>query len=187
MAFIPVKSDVMPALQRPALRGTVIAATLLALASCGSSSSDDTPGASAPPSSPTDPAPTTATSDNESEQIGGRGTIHYSGGATGTVDFTSVGCAVLDGEFKTVTAPDVNDQSATIPPSFTSNLAGADTTATLQTTDDAYVKNGASGISASKSAGTWIVTISGTELGSANLNDPITINGTLTCGSVTGS
>ncbi|MFG2570254.1 hypothetical protein ACGFR6_33100 [Streptomyces sp. NPDC048567] len=122
---------------------------------------------------------------------GGKGSakLAYSGGASGEVVIESVGCAVMGGKLTAVTAPDSADSGAPAKPSFTAVLSGDKTMSTLTTKDGTgYVQSAGSGVSGFKSGDTWVVNVDGLTLGPTDLSgEPITVDGTITCGSVAGA
>ncbi|WP_207129326.1 hypothetical protein [Actinocatenispora comari] len=89
-----------------------------------------------------------------------------------------------EGKIVGLNAPDTEDETAPGTPSFTAADLGENSSATLSVSTGSYVKAGAAGITSSKHDGVWIMTLSGTELGSTSVEhpDPITVDGTITCG-----
>ncbi|MFF9511674.1 hypothetical protein ACF1BU_16445 [Streptomyces sp. NPDC014724] len=121
----------------------------------------------------------------------GKGAAHltYSGGESGEFTIKSVGCAVMNGKITAITAPDVNDTKSSTPPAFTAAITSEDAMATLVTPGKkTYVHTAASGITGRKADGTWVATVTGMKLGPTDVEgDLITVDGTITCGSVAGS
>lgn len=159
-----------------------LTASALALTGCSSDSKDsgkDKDGSSA------------SVSDGDDQASGGgKGSAHltYSGGDSGEFTIKSVGCAVMDGKLTAITAPDSADSSAPAKPSFTAVISDDKAMTTLTTEGgDSYLHTAAPGITGSKSGGTWVVTVAGLELGPTDpTGDSITVEGSITCGSVAG-
>ncbi|BCJ38494.1 hypothetical protein Athai_59970 [Actinocatenispora thailandica] len=143
---------------------------LSSLAACGSNPNSGRPKQSA--------AATPET--GRSGAFRGKTEIRYPGGV---VRIRSVSCAVEKGKIVGLNAPDTDDETTPTPPSFTAADLGENSTATLHVAAGSYVKAGAAGITSARRNGVWTMTLSGTELGSVSTqSDPITVNGTITCG-----
>lgn len=125
-------------------------------------------------------------------QASGDGTgsakLRYSGGKSGEFTVRSVRCAVMNGKLAAVTAPYSADSSTPAKPSFTAVVSGDQTMSTLTTPDGtSYLQAAAPGVTGSRSGDTWTVTVAGLKLGPTDPSgEPITVEGTLTCGSVSG-
>lgn len=121
----------------------------------------------------------------------GKGTAHltYSGGDTGEFTIKSVACAVVKGKITAITAPDVSDTKASTTPAFTAVVTDGEALATLVTPGKkTYVHTATSGITSQKTNGAWVATLAGVKLGPTDVEgDSITVDGTITCGSVAGS
>ncbi|CAG7599086.1 hypothetical protein [Actinacidiphila bryophytorum] len=155
-----------------------VVAVVAALSGCSSSSGGD--GAR-----PKDEASSPAASANATPDTGGaRGRIDYTGSVTGGFDVTSsVGCRILAGDLKAVTAPDADgDSSGFEVPSFVTTTGNV-SIATLITPDDhTFEKVGAKGVSAVKQGDTWTVTVSGMKLRADDgSGGTVTVDGHLTC------
>lgn len=146
---------------------------LSSLTACGSS-----PGAG---HSSTGKAAATTPGTSRSGKFSGKTEIHYPGGVA---RIRSVSCAVEKGKIVGLNAPDTDDTTGPTMPNFTAGDLGENSMATLTVRSGSYVKSGAAGITSTKRNGVWIMTLSGTELGSIDPNKPapITVNGTITCG-----
>lgn len=178
-----------------------LAAAALALTGCSSDSDDskkDSSDSSA--SAPADKATDDKAKDDEAKDdegsepaADGKGSaqLSYKGGASGEVSIKSVGCAVMNGKLAAISAPDsadTADSSTPAKPSFTAVVTD-DKAMTTLTTDDgkSYLHTSAPGITGSKSGSTWVITVAGLELGPTDpTGDSITVDGTITCGSVAG-
>ncbi|MEU3226039.1 hypothetical protein ABZ695_23125 [Streptomyces sp. NPDC006976] len=170
-----------------------LAAAALALTGCSSDSDDskkDASGSSA--SAPADAGKDDKAKDDEGSEPAGDGKgsaqLSYKGGASGEVSIKSVGCAVMNGKLAAITAPDSADSSTPAKPSFTAVVTDDKAMTTLTTNDGtSYLHTSAPGITGSKSGGTWVITVAGLELGPTDpTGDSITVDGTITCGSVAG-
>ncbi|MET7341942.1 hypothetical protein ACIOEZ_12185 [Streptomyces sp. NPDC087866] len=169
-----------------------LTAAALALTGCSSDSKDsgkDTGGSSA--STPAEAGKDTGKDEGNAEPAGdGKGSakLTYSGGDSGEVSISSVSCAVMGGKLAAITAPDGADSATPAKPSFTAVMSDDKAMTTLTTTDGkSYLHTAAPGITGSKSGGTWVITVSGLKLGPTDpTGDSITVEGTITCGSVAG-
>ncbi|WP_239079316.1 hypothetical protein [Streptomyces sp. SID7909] len=122
------------------------------------------------------------------ESAEGSAKLHYSGGKSGEFTVESVRCAVMGRRLTAVTVPDSADSGAPANPSFTAVVSGDKTMSKLTTEDGtAYVHTSASGIAGFKSGDTWVVNVDGLTLGAVGSGQPITVDGTIACGSVVGS
>lgn len=158
---------------RPGPRLIVGVVALSTLAACGSTpSAGHRPSGKSAASSP---------GTGRSGAFRGKTEIRYPGGV---VRIRSVSCAIEKGKIVGLNAPDTEDETAPGTPSFTAADLGENSSATLSVSTGSYVKAGAAGITSSKHDGVWIMTLSGTELGSTSVEhpDPITVDGTITCG-----
>lgn len=171
----------------------VLAAILLpvtavaALSACSSKSKDKDDDGKAT-SAPTSAAATGKATTDAPSDGGTHGRLDYTGSATGGFDITmSVSCATAGGKLIAVTAP-APDSGESTTPSFVATI-GDQAMATLVTADKkSFVKLGADGISADQQGGTYVVKVSGTELGATDASGgSVTVNGTLTCTTVAGT
>ncbi|MFF5334105.1 hypothetical protein [Streptomyces sp. NPDC013181] len=114
--------------------------------------------------------------------------LTYRGGASGKLSIGDVSCATLGGKLTAITAP--ADMSGDTPakPSFTAAVSGDEAMVTLTTKDGtSYLHPAAPGITGRESGDTWVVTVSGVELKPTDPSgEAITVDGTITCGSVAG-
>ncbi|NED10885.1 hypothetical protein G3I33_05170 [Streptomyces sp. SID9124] len=118
----------------------------------------------------------------------GSAKLTYSGGDSGEVTIKSVRCAVMNGKLAAITAPDSAGSSTPAKPSFTAVVNGDKAMTTLTTKDGAsYLHASAPGLSGSRSGDTWVVTVAGLKLGPTDPSgESITVDGTITCGTVAG-
>lgn len=117
------------------------------------------------------------------------GTIRYTGAQAGELEFTSVGCATLNGDFLSLIAPDLQVASTARSRLGLNNANGKWlATVTPDTSDMAhsYVGQDMEGVAAAEHDGIWVVTLSDAKLGGAAASE-VTVNGTLTCTRVVGS
>ncbi|UWE12762.1 hypothetical protein [Actinacidiphila bryophytorum] len=140
-------------------------ALVVALSGCSSSSGDDKAQPTGKPSAPAAPAASTSAGQDAG---GAHGRIDYTGAVTGGFDVTSsVGCRILMGELKAVTAPDADtDEGADgfAVPSFLTTTGNMSVTTLVTPDNQVFDYVGAKGVSAEKQGDTWTVTVSGMEL-----------------------
>lgn len=160
-----------------------------ALAGCSSSDSSGTSDDNAQPSASSGtPSAAPTTSAVPTKTANGR--LDYTGDTTGTALFTSgISCEVVAGKLIGVTAPDKADASAPKSPAFIATAAGPQKLALIHTTDTkSYLQRTSGSVTGSKSGGTWKVTVRdlviAEDLGGKDRT--ITVNGSLTCTSLTG-
>ncbi|WP_330238822.1 hypothetical protein [Streptomyces sp. NBC_00525] len=121
---------------------------------------------------------------------GGKGSaeLTYQGGDGGKLSIDSVGCATLDGKLTAITAPADADSENPAKPSFTAAVSGEKAMVTLTTKDGTtYLHAAAPGVTGRESGDTWVVTVAGLKLEPTDPSgESITVDGTITCGSVVG-
>ncbi|MGW1226830.1 hypothetical protein [Streptomyces sp. NPDC001478] len=144
--------------------------------------------ASAPAEAGQDDAKDSGSDVGETGSSKGSARLTYSGGASGEASIAEVTCAVLAGKLAAVNAPDNSGSSDPAKPSFTAVLSDGKAMTTLVTQDGTtYLATSAPGITSKKNGSTWEVTVAGLKLGPAEMKgDEITVEGSITCGSVAG-
>ena len=178
------------------LGAIVCLAMMASVVSCSSSSADDAGGVgSAVDSTETSAAnqdgnsaeQSGATSDSAAAEKGGK--ILYTGAQTGEVEFESITCATLNGDFLALVAPD-SQVDADPKSKLALNHSNGKWLATLvPSTNDlghSYVRQGADGVTAAEHDGVWVVTLSDLKLDGV-AGSEVTANGTLTCTRVEGT
>ncbi|MET9919410.1 hypothetical protein ABZZ04_20250 [Streptomyces sp. NPDC006435] len=118
----------------------------------------------------------------------GSARLTYTGGASGEASIGEVSCAVLGGKLTAVNAPDNTGSSDPAKPSFSALLSDGKAMTTFVTADGkTYLHASSPGITSRQSGGTWVVTVAGLSMGPTDLKgDSITVDGSITCGSVAG-
>lgn len=188
----------MPRISRVFAGVVLPVAVVAAVGGCSSSDDSSSPnaGASGAPAasvsastaaSASASAGSTGSKDDDAGGVHGR--LDYTGSVSGGFDVTgSVGCAVFEGKFTALTAPDPSDTSAPAQPAFTTTV-GDESMATLITPDKkTFVKLGAAGVSAAKHNGVWTVTLKGTELGATDASGgSVTVTGHIDCTKTSGT
>lgn len=163
----------------------VVGIGVTALAGCSSGSKDKADpkpsGSAATPSGSTAaPAPTTTAP-------AGRGHLDYAGDRSGGFDAKNTSCVIAAGHLLAVTTASTKDVKDGAAPGFTATLAGTKSLATLVTADKhTYLQKDTSGIAGRKAGDAWVVFVSGAKLDSADGGGSITVNGTLSCTTMSG-
>lgn len=169
-------------------------AAITSVLSCSSSPSGGQAGGRPTGSDPTTTSRASATPSDDADTTNpplGGGRIAYTGVQSGSVQFDSAVCSVLDGTFSAIIAPDDTVEpspKAHLTSNHTGDLDAATFSPSLADAEHSYVRIGADGITAAEHDGVWTVTLSNTELDTTTgEGGTVTLNGMLICSRVEGT